>query len=107
MNKNFKIREQDYKAMQGMNEKQAGQFIKGLCCYAFEGGRYLQDDEARRLAVAVTGRLGVSLDELRTLSVSARNEVIRALSDGGLSYRQIGRLCGISPSAVGRAVAGQ
>ena len=37
MNKNFKIREQDYKAMQGMNEKQAGQFIKGLCGYAFEG----------------------------------------------------------------------
>lgn len=38
MNKrNFKIREEDYKAMQGMTEKQAGQFIKGLCCYAFEG----------------------------------------------------------------------
>ena len=37
MNKNFKIREQDYKALQGMNEKQAGQFIKGLCGYAFEG----------------------------------------------------------------------
>ena len=37
MNKNFKIREQDYKAMQGMTEKQAGQFIKGLCGYAFEG----------------------------------------------------------------------
>lgn len=36
-NKNFKIREQDYKAMQGMTEKQAGQFIKGLCGYAFDG----------------------------------------------------------------------
>ena len=30
MNKNFKIREQDYKEMQGMTEKKAGQFIKGL-----------------------------------------------------------------------------
>ena len=38
MNKrNFKIREEDYKAMQGMTEKQAGQFIKGLCGYAFDG----------------------------------------------------------------------
>ena len=37
MNKNFKIREQDYKAMQGMTEKEAGQFIKGLCGYAFDG----------------------------------------------------------------------
>lgn len=36
-NRNFKLREQDYKAMQGMNEKQAGQFIKGLCGYAFDG----------------------------------------------------------------------
>ena len=36
MNRNCKIREQDYKAMQGMSERQAGQFIKGLC-YAFDG----------------------------------------------------------------------
>ena len=35
--KNFKLREQDYKALQGMSEKQTGQFIKGLCGYAFEG----------------------------------------------------------------------
>lgn len=34
--KNFKLREQNYKALQGMSEKQAGQFIKGLCGYAFE-----------------------------------------------------------------------
>lgn len=34
--KNFKLREQEYKAMQGMSEKQAGQFIKGLCGYVFE-----------------------------------------------------------------------
>lgn len=37
MNRNFKLREQDYKAMQGMTEKEAGQFIKGLCGYAFDG----------------------------------------------------------------------
>ena len=37
MNRNFKIREQDYKAIQGMSERQAGQFIKGLCGYAFDG----------------------------------------------------------------------
>ena len=37
MNRNFKLREQDYKAIQGMTEKEAGQFIKGLCGYAFDG----------------------------------------------------------------------
>lgn len=36
-NKNFKIREQDYRAIQDMTEKEAGQFIKGLCGYAFDG----------------------------------------------------------------------
>lgn len=36
-NRNFKLREQDYKAMLDMTEKQAGQFIKGLCGYAFDG----------------------------------------------------------------------
>lgn len=35
--KTCKIRQQDYKAIQGMNERQAGQFIKGLCGYAFDG----------------------------------------------------------------------
>lgn len=35
--KNFKFREQEYKAIQGMTEKEAGQFVKGLCGYAFEG----------------------------------------------------------------------
>lgn len=35
--RNFKFRQQDYQAVQNMNEKEAGQFIKGLCGYAFEG----------------------------------------------------------------------
>ena len=33
----FKFREHDYKTIQGMTDKEAGQFIKGLCCYAFDG----------------------------------------------------------------------
>lgn len=73
------------------------------CIYAFEGGRYLPDDEARRLAVAVSERFGTTLDKVHALRAPARGEVIRALSAGGLSYKQIGRLCGISSSAVGRA----
>lgn len=52
MNKNFKIREQDYKAMQGMNEKQAGQFIKGLCGYAFEGKPFETKDAKLATAYA-------------------------------------------------------
>ena len=77
------------------------------CTYAFEGSRYLPDDEARRLAVAVAGRFGATLDGVRSLPASARNDVIQALSAGGLSYRQIESLCGISSSAVGRAIAGK
>lgn len=37
MKRNFKFREEDYIAMQGMTKREAGQFIKGLCGYAFDG----------------------------------------------------------------------
>lgn len=77
------------------------------CVYAFEGGRYLTDDESRCLAAAVAKRFGVTLSEVRALHVSARNDVIRALSARGLSYKQIGCLCGISSSVVGRAAVGK
>ena len=50
--KNFKLREQDYKAMQGMSEKQAGQFIKGLCGYAFEGKPFETKDAKLATAYA-------------------------------------------------------
>lgn len=35
--KNFKLREREYDAILNMTEKEAGQFIKGLCGYAFVG----------------------------------------------------------------------
>lgn len=35
--KSFKLREKDYDAILCMTEKEAGQFIKGLCGYAFVG----------------------------------------------------------------------
>lgn len=44
--KTCKIRQQDYKAIQGMNERQAGQFIKGLCGYAF-GGVPMETQDAK------------------------------------------------------------
>ena len=52
MNKNFKLREQDYMALQGMSEKQAGQFIKGLCGYAFEGKPFETKDAKLATAYA-------------------------------------------------------
>ena len=59
MNKNFKLREQDYMALQGMSEKQAGQFIKGLCGYAFEGKPFETKDAKLATAYAYAK---VSLD---------------------------------------------
>lgn len=35
--KSFKLREREYDAILNMTEKEAGQFIKGLCGYAFVG----------------------------------------------------------------------
>mgnify|MGYP000043805444 FL=1 len=64
MNKNFKLKEQDYKALQGMSEKQAGQFIKGLCGYAFEGKPFETKDAKLATAYAYAK---VALD------ISARN----------------------------------
>ena len=52
MNKNFKLREQDYMALQGMSVKQAGQFIKGLCGYAFEGKPFETKDAKLATAYA-------------------------------------------------------
>ena len=76
------------------------------CLYAFEGGRYLPDDDAKRLARAVADEFSARLDEVKALCASRRNEVLRAMSARGLSYKQIGRLCGVSTSTVGRAVVG-
>ena len=36
-NRNFKLREQDYKAMLDMTEKQDAQYINGQCDYPFDG----------------------------------------------------------------------
>lgn len=76
------------------------------CLYAFEGGRYLPDDDAKRLACTVADRFDARLDEVKALCVSKRNEVLRAMIAHGLSYQQIGRLCGVSTSTVGRAAVG-
>lgn len=58
MNRNFKLREQDYKAMQGMTEKEAGQFIKGLCGYAFDGVNGNERREDRKRVCVCKGRTG-------------------------------------------------
>lgn len=60
--KNFKLREEEYKAMEGMTEKQAGQFIKGLCKYAFESEPFETKDAKLASAYAYAK---VSLDRTR------------------------------------------
>lgn len=44
--KNFKFKESFYKAMLGLNEKQIGRLVKGICEYAYEGKEFTAKDAA-------------------------------------------------------------
>lgn len=43
--KNFKFKESYAKALKGMSDKQAGQFIKAVCGYAFQNEPFITKDK--------------------------------------------------------------
>jgi len=45
MKKNFKFKEQYYKVIRELTDKQAGEFIKGVCAYVYEGKPFITKDE--------------------------------------------------------------
>lgn len=66
----------------------------------------MDETEWERLAFAdkMAKRLGVPLNELKTVPPSRRDGIIFALHDGGYTVREIERYTGISKSAVSRIV---
>lgn len=60
--------------------------------------------ERRAFAEKMAKRLGVPLNELKTVAPSRRDEIIFVLHDGGFTVREIERYTGISKSTVSRIV---
>ena len=60
--------------------------------------------ERRAYADKMAKRLGVPLNELKTVAPSQRDGIIFALHDGGYTVREIERYTGISKSTVSRIV---
>ena len=67
---------------------------------------YMDETEWERHAFAdkIAKRLGVPLNELKTVAPSRRDGIIFALHDGGYTVREIERYTGISKSTVSRIV---
>ena len=66
----------------------------------------LEETEWERHAFAekMAKRLGVPLNELKTVAPSRRDRIIFALHDGGYTVREVERYTGISKSTVSRIV---
>lgn len=60
--------------------------------------------ERRAFADKMANRLGVPLNELKTVAPSRRDGIIFVLHDGGYTVREIERYTGISKSTVSRIV---
>lgn len=60
--------------------------------------------ERRAFADKMAKRLGVPLNELKTVAPSRRDRIIFALHDGGYTVREVERYTGISKSTVSRIV---
>lgn len=45
MKKNFKFKESFYKIIKELTDKQAGEFIKGICAYVYDGKPFITKDE--------------------------------------------------------------
>lgn len=65
-NKNFKFKESYANVIKGMTDKQAGEFIKGICGYAFENKPFITKDGYLK---------GLYLYIKRELDVSSMNAV--------------------------------
>ena len=60
--------------------------------------------ERRAFADKMAKRLGVPLNELKTVAPSRRDGIVFALHDGGYTVREIERYTGVSKSTVSRIV---
>lgn len=121
-NRNFKLREQDYKAMLDMTEKQAGQFIKGLCGLRLRRRAYGNERRQDRVSVCVckdgAGRIGQEPRErqkgrsarggayARSESVARQTFRSGKRSDGYVAERHCSFGCGRRGGKQGQKVSG-
>ncbi|MCM1223717.1 MAG: DUF6291 domain-containing protein [Lachnospiraceae bacterium] len=66
LEKNIKFKKEYYDFIKELTDKQAGELVKGLCAYVYEGKPFLTKDEYLK---------GAFLYLKRELDVSARNSV--------------------------------
>lgn len=64
--KQIKIKREHYDILKELTDKQAGEFVKGVCAYAFEGKPFITKDEYLR---------GLFLYAKRMLDISEMNRI--------------------------------
>ena len=64
--KNIKIKREHYDMLKELTDKQAGEFVKGVCAYAFEGKPFITKDEYLK---------GLFLYAKRMLDISEMNRI--------------------------------
>jgi hypothetical protein len=64
--KNINIKREHYDMLKELTDKQAGEFVKGVCAYAFEGKPFITKDEYLR---------GLFLYAKRMLDISEMNRI--------------------------------
>lgn len=61
MKKKFKFNENYYKLIKELTDKQAGEFIKGVCAYVYEGKPFItKDDYLKGLFIYVKRELDIT-----------------------------------------------
>ncbi|MBD5131762.1 MAG: hypothetical protein HDT28_04115 [Clostridiales bacterium] len=64
--KNIKIKREHYDIIKELTDKQAGEFVKGVCAYAFEGKPFITKDEYLK---------GLFMYAKRMLDISEMNRI--------------------------------
>lgn len=64
--KNINIKREHYDVIKDLTDKQAGEFVKGVCAYAFEGKPFITKDEYLK---------GIFLYAKRALDISEMNSI--------------------------------
>lgn len=64
--KNINIKKEHYDIIKELTDKQAGEFVKGVCAYAFEGKPFITKDEYLK---------GLFMYAKRMLDISAMNSI--------------------------------
>lgn len=85
MKKKLIFKEQYYKIIKELTDKQAGEFIKGICAYVYEGKPFITKDEylkglfmyvKRELDVSEMNSINGKKGAEKRLEIKRRNQVV-------------------------------